>query len=180
MMCPLLLMILKLCPFVPVKCSLQVPHEKQIPLRFSNKAAIIRSPALGPACGERVEYSSFSMFIDPHFFLFQRSSSFFTNEFFWSIKLKKCKEKEGPAVQVDSRGILACVAKGDHRTNRGKVSLCGSSRQSGAKIYLPPDFHRQAGGKERAKEHTVAYFNVLDVGSALQAFTWPLSGYALL
>lgn len=60
--------------------------------------------------------------------------------------------------------------------NRGKVSLCGSSRQSGAKIYLPPDFHRQAGGKERAKEHTAAYFNVLDVKSALQAFSKPLPG----
>lgn len=85
--------------------------------------------------------------------------------------LSKKEEKEGPAFQVDSRGILTCVAKTDHRMNRGKVSLSGSSRQSGAKIYLPPDFHRQGGGKERAKEHTVVYFNVLDVESALQAFS---------
>lgn len=36
----------------------------KIPLTFSNKAAIIRSPALGLPCGERAEYSSFSMFIE--------------------------------------------------------------------------------------------------------------------
>lgn len=36
----------------------------QIPLRFWNKATIIRIPALGPPCGERVEYSSSSMFIE--------------------------------------------------------------------------------------------------------------------
>lgn len=112
------------------------------------------------------------------FFCSKDPAAFPQMDFFDPLsKKKKCKEKEGPAVQVDSRGILACVAKGDHRTNRGKVR---SSRQSGAKIYLPPDFHRQAGGKERAKEHTVAYFHVLDVGSALQAFTRPLSGYELL
>lgn len=55
--------------------------------------------------------------------------------------------------------------------NRGKVSFSQSSRQSGTKIYLPPDFHRQTGGKERAKEHTVAYFNVQEVERALQAFS---------
>lgn len=60
--------------------------------------------------------------------------------------------------------------------NRGKVSFSRSSRQSGAKIYLPPDFHRQAGGKERAKEHTVAYFNALELERALQAFSKLLPG----
>lgn len=157
---------------VRASTGLFTSFSQKSPLTFSNKAAIIRSPALGLLSGERAEYSSFSMLNELNLTLVfvPKIQQPFHKWIFDPLSKKEESAKALP-FRLTAGEFWHVLPKATTGWTEGKSASLRSSRQSGAKIYLPPDFHRQAGGKERAKEHTVAYLNVLDAESAPQALS---------
>lgn len=93
------------------------------------KPALSADGALG---GEGTEYTCFCMFIEFKLtpFPLKVQQSFHKWIFDPLRGGKKTREKEGLSFQVDSRGILGCVARGDHRMNSRSVGELWPKRSS--------------------------------------------------